>query len=116
MQSRRRMTMVEWLIVMAILGILASIALPQLQRASRQAARSTAGETRGQPSQPDGQLNVIEPPETSEGGGRAEPDRGGGGGGRAFPIGVAIVIAIMVLRRLQRRGLRRDHHGSGGTS
>ncbi len=107
MPSRKRMTTVEWMIVMAILGILASIALPQLQRTSQHAARRSTAQTRAEAPQPDGQLNVIEPPEASEGSGQSGPGRSGEGGGRAFPIVVAIVIAIMVLRRLHRRGVQR---------
>jgi len=99
--------MVEWLIVMAILGILASIALPQLQRATQRPANRGAVERQAEPLPPDGQLNVIEPPEGSEAADERGSDRGRGGSGRAFPIVVGIVIAIMVLRRLQRRGAGR---------
>lgn len=104
MPRRRPMTMVEWLIVMSILGILASIILPNFQQASQRAQRRTAASAPAEPTQPDGQLNVIEPPETSESAGRTEP--GGRALGPVLPIAVAVLAAFIFLRHMRRHKSR----------
>ena len=106
MPRHRPMTMVEWLIAMAILGILASIVLPSLQQASRRTQGRTAAGAPAEPTPPDGQLNVIEPPEASEISGGAASDQDGRALGPALWIALAVVTAFVMFRRIQRRGSR----------
>jgi hypothetical protein len=107
MPARKQMTLVEWMIIMAILGILAAITLPTLQQAKQRARGGGPRIAAPQPVPPDGQLNTIELPEQS-----ASPDERGPEEvtriiAPLLPVAFAIAITLVFVATLRRRTSRR---------
>ena len=102
MRPRKQMSMVEMMIVMAIIGIVAAIVLPSLKQAKEraQAARNAPAQ---QSVEPDGQLNTIEVSELSETADRGSPDQWGPALAPLFPLAfiAAIIVIIFVAMRRQ---------------
>ncbi|GEM_PF-5092198 len=105
MPPRHRLTLVELIIIAAVIGVLASIALPALRQAGPRAAREQAALQVREPP-PDGQLNTIEVPEVSEGA-RPRPSAARQGPSddawAALAVAVAAVAVIGMLRRRRAR-------------
>jgi len=109
-KRKRNMTPVERIIVVAILGILMSIILPNLQRTSR---RSRAAPPQQSPpifgrqsrSQPAGQLNTIEISQTTSRGARSSPEHVARviGGVLRLIILVGVVLILVIAARQNRR-------------
>ena len=106
MKTRRPMTMIERLIVMAILGILAAIVLPSLQQA-KESARGSASPAVEEPAMPDGQLNTIDVSEASGGADHTSRQDWGRTIRPVLPMAVILAIILMRLRHLQRQKSRR---------
>jgi len=111
MPARQKMTPVEVMILLAILGILASIALPAMkqaqgrvrhvQRAARQYSAPRAA------SASDGQLNTIEVSELSRDSERAHPEQWVGALIGLLPVVVAVAFIYVFVKRLRQQVTRR---------
>jgi len=115
-RRRQQMTLVEWLIVVAIAGILIAIAAPAMQQAKRQARlrQAQGADARGMP-QAAGQSNTIGVPEASSGSPTQEgqpPRRGPRGGGvmwLAALVAAAVIVRLLSKRARRQAGRRRRH-------
>jgi len=110
MPARQRMTLIEFLIVMAIFGILAAIAIPAMEQARQRAraARSGAGQAPAFTAvSPDGQLNTIEVSELARDGDRARPEQFIGVVIGLVPVVVGVAIIYAIVSRLKRQMARR---------
>lgn len=106
MPRRKKLSSVEVLILMAILGILFSIIMPSAERAKRQAQRARSApvveRTTGE-----GQLNTIEVSELSERVHRHNPMQWFGVLLGLAPVIFAMVVIFTIFGRLRRRMSRR---------
>jgi len=103
-RPKQRMTAVERLIVLAIIGILLSIVMPNLQRAKRQhpRARPSGARVTQHGDESAGQLNTIEVTDVS----RSRKQGGPAASGRAIRslVRVALIaIAVIALVNAYRR-------------
>lgn len=108
MPRQQKPSLIELLIIVAILGILAAIVLPAMEQARRRSLSSgdRAGQARDVAERPeafDGQLNTIEVPEVSQG-------RNGGNPGRAVgvliglvPVILPVVVVLIIFGRVRRQ-------------
>jgi Tfp pilus assembly major pilin PilA len=111
MPARQKMTPVEVMIVLAILGILASIALPAMkqaqgrarhvQRVARQYSAPRAA------SDSDGQLNTIEVSELSRNSERGHPEQWFGALIGLLPVVVAVAFIYVFVKRVRQQMTRR---------
>jgi hypothetical protein len=103
-RSKQRMTAVEKLIVLAIIGILLSILMPNLQRARRPVSRARpaahAVSRRGH--EPAGQLNTIKVTELSGGRRREGPQASTRGLGTVLRTALSVVAIIAVISGYRR--------------
>jgi len=105
-RRKQRMTGIERLIVAAIIGLLFSIILPNLQRAQKRSRvirpRDSTPIVGRQRAEPSGQLNTIEVTETSGGGARTSPAGLGrfiGALLRLIIVAAVVGIIVAVLRQ-----------------
>lgn len=106
MPRRARMTPIEFLVLMAIVGILLSIIIPNLTQARRRelAARRHAVQTRTADSREvDGQLNTIEVSEVSQNTPHRNPEEFLTPFARLVPLAVLVFFVVFVLSRLRRQ-------------
>jgi len=117
MPRQRQFRLVEWLIILAILGILLSMVLPMMQRAAhteRSGAMSSARASEDQLAAA-GQLNTIELPDASSGGPArttprpSRPSQPRSGFGILIAIIVAIIIFSYLRNSLSQHRARREH-------
>jgi uncharacterized membrane protein len=106
MPRRQKLSPVEVLILMAILGILFSIIMPNIERAKRQAQRARRApvveRTMGE-----GQLNTIEVSELSRPAERHSPMQWVGVLLGLAPVIFAVVVIFTIFSRLRRQMSRR---------
>jgi hypothetical protein len=111
MSARKKMTPVEMLVLFAILGILASIALPAMNQAQRRARHAQQAARELPVPHPaaasDGQLNTIEVSELSQSAERGRPDRPIGGSGRFVPVILGITAVFVFLNWVRQQATRR---------
>jgi len=113
MPRRAKMTPVEFLIIMAMVGIFISILIPNLTQARRRelAARREAARAPAEDSSAvDGQLNTIEVSEVSQNGERRAPEQFIVPLVRLIPLAAAVLFVIVALSRLRRQMPRRSEH------
>jgi hypothetical protein len=122
MPARKKMTPVEVLILFAILGILASIALPAMNQAQQRSRGRGVEKSRSRTavSTPplfdsshlgsDGQLNTIEVSELSQNAERGRPQRAIGGPARFVPLILGITAVFVFLNWVRRQAARRRAH------
>ena len=106
MPRRQKLSPVEVLILMAILGILFSIIMPNIERAKRQAQRARRApvveRTMGE-----GQLNTIEVSELSQSAERGRPERSVGGLARFVPVILGLAAVVVFLNWVHQQKTRR---------
>ena len=111
MGRRKPLTMVEMMIIVAILGILAAIALPGLQQAKMR-ARAGAPPGAARPAAPaqvpsDGQLNTIDLADAE----RPSADRSSDLFGRLIaplrPIAITVIAFLILMSAIRRQKSRR---------
>ncbi len=108
MPRRQKPTLVELLIIVAILGILAAVVLPAMEQA-RRPSRPPPGSVVGAPQTAeesgafDGQLNTIEVSELSQSRDMESPARVFGVLADLLPIVVPVAILLIVFVRLRRQ-------------
>jgi len=102
MRPRKQMTMVELMIVMAIVGILAAVVLPALKQAKDRARAGRAPAVQ-RPVEPDGQLNTIEVSELSKSAERSSPDQWARGLAPLFPLAFIAAIIVIIFVAMRRR-------------
>ena len=113
MPARQKMTPVEVMIVLAILGILASIALPAMKQAQgrarhvQRAARQSSYATPRAPSDSDGQLNTIEVSELSRNSEQGHPEQWFGALIGLLPVVVAAAFIYVFVKRVRQQMTRR---------
>jgi len=103
---RARMTVVERLVVLAILGILLSVVLPAMQRAGRQTKRHAPAAPAVAPSgqEPAGQLNTVEVSDAAQEREKESPsDAAARAVGPAVRLAVLVVVVAVVVNVLRRR-------------
>ena len=106
---RARMTVVERLVVLAILGILLSVVLPAMQRAGKQTKRhapaAAAAPGVARPGQePAGQLNTVEVSDAAQEREKESPsDAAARAVGPAVRLAVLVVVVAVVVNVLRRR-------------
>ncbi|MBN1459159.1 MAG: hypothetical protein JXA57_06455 [Armatimonadetes bacterium] len=111
MPRRARMTPTEFLVLMAIVGILISILIPNLKQARqrelaarRHAVQPTAADSRDV----DGQLNTIEVSEVSQNARHRPPEQFIAPFARLLPLAAGVFFVIFFLSRLRRQMSRRS--------
>jgi len=112
MPARQKPTLVEIMIMVAILGILAAIVLPGLEQAKRRAQSggrpmAPSSPMADQPSALDGQLNTIEVSELSQNTQQPRPEQYVGVVVGAIPIVISVLVVWFILNRLRRQMSRR---------
>ena len=112
MPARQKPTIVEIMIVVAILGILASIVIPGLEQAKRRAHSSGPRVTPGsrvadQPSASDGQLNTIEVSELSQNNQQPPPEQYIGVVVNLIPVVISVLVVWFILNRFRQQMSRR---------
>ncbi len=102
MRPRKQMTLMELMIVMAIIGILAAIVIPGLKQAKdrARAARSAAAE---RPVEPDGQLNTIEVSEVSPTAEHQTAEAWSRIVAPLLPLGFVAIVAAIIVISLRRQ-------------
>ena len=111
MPRRARMSPTEFLVLMAIVGILISILIPNLKQARERelAARRQAVETRAADSREvDGQLNTIEVSEVSQNARHRPPEEFVAPLARLVPVAAGVFFVVFFLSRLRRQTSRRS--------
>jgi Tfp pilus assembly protein PilE len=103
----RKLTLVELLVIVAIVGILASIVIPSAKRARQHRSSSSVTTSRDAPSE--GQFNTIEPPQTARQTPRSSAPTRKPGSGWLFQLVLAgiVVKAIRALMKGKARPSRR---------
>lgn len=104
MPERKQMTLVEILVIIAILGILAAIMLPAMQQAKRNAPAVTTPEA--EDTEPAGHLNTIEISELSREAAPKEPEDVVRSVTEAFPVMVAVIIALVIIQAVRQKQRR----------
>ena len=107
MPRRQRMTMIELMIVIAIVGILAAILIPRIKQAQDRARGRRTAEAERQALPPDGQLNTIELPEVTAAADEQTPDRWGRSLTPFIPLALVAAIAAIVIAAARRQMSRR---------
>jgi type II secretory pathway pseudopilin PulG len=112
MPARQKPTLVEIMIMVAILGILASIVLPALEQAKRRAQSAGRQATQGghaalDPSAADGQLNTIEVSELSQNEQQPRPEQYVGVFTNLIPIIISVLVVWFMLTRFRQQMSRR---------
>jgi len=112
MPARQKPTIVEIMIMVAILGILASIVIPGLEQAKRRAHSSgprvvPTSRVADQPSASDGQLNTIEVSELSQNTEQPRPEQYIGVVVGLIPIVISVLVVWFMLNRFRRQMSRR---------
>ena len=112
MPARQKPTLIEIMIMVAILGILAAIILPGLEQAKQRAhspGRRVAPSSRvaDQPSASDGQLNTIEVSELSENTQQPRPEQYIGVVAGLIPVVISVLVVWFILNRLRQQMSRR---------
>lgn len=108
MPRRQKPNLIEFLIIVAILGILAAIAIPAMEQARQRSLPSAeragqAHDVAGGAEAFDGQLNTIEVPEVSQGRNGGNPGRGVGVLIGLVPVILPVVIAVIIFGRVGRQ-------------
>jgi len=108
MPARQKPTIVEIMIMVAILGILASIVIPGLEQAKRRAHSSgprvaPTSRVADQPSASDGQLNTIEVSELSQNTEQPRPEQYIGVVVGLIPIVISVLVVWFILSRFRRQ-------------
>ena len=106
MPRRQQMTLVELMVVMAILGILAAIVLPAFSQAKQRAQgrRDTAARA---PASVDGQFNTIEVSELSESAERTTPNPLGRLIAPLLPLAFVAAVIFIILSAARHQMSRR---------
>jgi competence protein ComGC len=112
MPARQKPTIVEIMIMVAILGILAAIVIPGLEQAKRRAHSSgprvaPSNRMADQPSASDGQLNTIEVSELSENTQQPRPEQYIGVVVGLIPLVISVLVVWFILNRLRQQMSRR---------
>ena len=102
MPARKKLSLVEIMILMAIVGILFSIMMPNVERAKRR-AEAQRRTTTVQPTSSEGQLNTIEVSEGSKSVERHNPLRWLGVLIGLAPIIIAAAVITAIFKRLRRQ-------------
>ncbi|MFB3880323.1 MAG: hypothetical protein ACE149_03620 [Armatimonadota bacterium] len=116
MPARKKMTPVEMMIVLAIIGILGSIALPAMKQAqgraryAQRAARHYQYAARQAPSSSDGQLNTIEVSRLSRSSEQPHPERWIGPLIGLLPVAVAAAFIYLFAKQARKHMTRRRPH------
>ncbi len=108
MPRRQKPTLVEFLIIVAILGILAAIVMPALQQARQRSLASRdrvnqSYDVAQEPTAADGQPNTIEVSELSQSRESSGPAEHLGALFAVFPIIVGAALMLIIFGRLRRQ-------------
>jgi prepilin-type N-terminal cleavage/methylation domain-containing protein len=101
------MTMIELMIVIAIVGILAAILIPSIKQAQDRARGQRTAEAERRALPPDGQLNTIELSEVSAAADEQTPDRWSRSLTPFIPLAFVAAIAAIVIAAARRQMSRR---------
>ena len=110
MPARQKMTPVEVMIMLAIFGIVISIALPAMkqaqerQRQTPQAARSSSRPPVA--ASPNDEINTIEVSDLSQNSRRGEPGKWVGVVVGLLPIAISIAVVAIIVTRLRQQMTR----------
>jgi competence protein ComGC len=112
MPARQKPTLVEIMIMVAILGILAAIVLPGLEKAKRRAHSpgppvAPSSGMADQPIAADGQLNTIEVSELSQNEQQPRPEQYVGVFTNLIPIIISVLVVWFMLTRFRQQMSRR---------
>lgn len=102
---KQQMTLVEALIMVAILGILAAVTMPTMQRAKKQSMQARAGEpvASQQVRERAGQLNTIEVSEVASGEKEPAPEVSPRAIGALIRLAITAVIVVVIINAFRRR-------------
>ncbi len=110
---RRKMTMVELLIVMAILGILAAILVPAFVQSARRAQRKDSSAAPPATGEGEGVENTIDVPETLDQPSEQPAERRTPAAGWLVSVVVWAIILTLVVRFVRRLKSRLAKGGGG---